>query len=85
MSQSKQLNKEINFFMFELLCRKSSEEATKERQTFFNLLQDAQVLLVDIQYFVKETRLYQCCYPVIFFKSFVKKLMSLCQAGSSRN
>jgi len=35
-------------FMFKLLCRKSSEEATKERKTFFNLLKDAQVLLVDV-------------------------------------
>ena len=30
--------------MFNFLGRKSSDEATKERQTFFNLLKDAQVL-----------------------------------------
>lgn len=58
--------------MFEPLCRKSSEEATKERQMFFNLLKDAQVLLVllTVQYFVKETGLYQCFCPVIIIKSF---------------
>lgn len=49
--------------MFKLLCRKSSEEATKERQMFFNLLKDAQVLLVVLTVFVEGNKFISMWLP----------------------